>query len=333
MGLHLARGATRMLRPVRPPTETPPAARQAARPDASDPFACPRCAYDQSGAVSTWTDACPLFLRCAECGYDIDIPQVHRDRQERIRWWVEHARTRRGLLAASLVAPIVACAPWWLFRRLRLSHAPRFRRLFAPFAVYLAATYLVISAVAIGVTAVRTSSLGTLRDAGELLAAALLPARASLYQNRQIVWEVQSEWWRLASPTLMALYFVGFVMVTTVASTAAFAALPIARRRAKLRWGHLARASLILMWSSPAVALLVTSSYWVAERALGPAYLRWWLPIVPYSTLWLLGFLSWRFAADRHFRMRLPAAVAASVATIGVLLVPTVLFVVASVVR
>ena len=33
---------------------------------------CPRCGYDLSGQVRTWTDACPLAGVCTECGFEVE---------------------------------------------------------------------------------------------------------------------------------------------------------------------------------------------------------------------------------------------------------------------
>ena len=31
---------------------------------------CPRCGYDLSGEIATWTEACPVRGLCTECGLE-----------------------------------------------------------------------------------------------------------------------------------------------------------------------------------------------------------------------------------------------------------------------
>ncbi|MGD9689282.1 MAG: hypothetical protein AB7K52_08270 [Phycisphaerales bacterium] len=55
---------------------------------------CPRCGYDQSGAIATW-DAqgyCPLRGRCTECGLDFEWEDVLRAERLRLPWFFEHAQ-------------------------------------------------------------------------------------------------------------------------------------------------------------------------------------------------------------------------------------------------
>ncbi len=63
--------------------------------DASRPSpVCPRCGYDQSGAVATWTDRCPISGTCPECGNGHLWADLFDPSRKDLRWLVEHAPTR-----------------------------------------------------------------------------------------------------------------------------------------------------------------------------------------------------------------------------------------------
>ena len=65
---------------------------------ARPPPTCPRCGYDQSDAVKTWTDRCPLTGVCTECGAELEWSEVCRVHPGTLWWYAEHAPNRRALL-------------------------------------------------------------------------------------------------------------------------------------------------------------------------------------------------------------------------------------------
>lgn len=87
---------------------------------AAKPPTCPRCAYDQSGAVATWTDSCPLQGTCSECGLTFDWCEVLRPDARRVRWLYEHSR---GLGLLALIRSLwMAIIPARFWSRVSLSH-------------------------------------------------------------------------------------------------------------------------------------------------------------------------------------------------------------------
>ena len=52
-------------------------------------LACPRCGYDQAGAVGAWRESCPVEGRCSECGLEILWRDVFVP--PRLVGFVEHA--------------------------------------------------------------------------------------------------------------------------------------------------------------------------------------------------------------------------------------------------
>ncbi len=101
------------------------------------------------------------------------------------------------------------------------------------------------------------------------------------------------------------------IPVAACSSLAAFASLPIARRRAKVRWAHLARALAYLLTTTPIVAFLIGFGPPVSWGSDGAAVLLF------VTSLVLVVF--WEATARTYLRMEHPVPVALSVAAIGVL--------------
>jgi len=63
-----------------------------------DSVICPKCGYDQSGIVDSWTDRCPMHGRCTECGLEFDWADVMDHKRVRLVWYAEHAPDARKML-------------------------------------------------------------------------------------------------------------------------------------------------------------------------------------------------------------------------------------------
>ncbi len=86
--------------------------------DASRPSpVCPRCGYDQSGAVTTWTDRCPVSGTCPECGTTFEWADLFNPARQDIRWLVEHARSGRQRLRRTGPTLLRMVLPWVFWRR------------------------------------------------------------------------------------------------------------------------------------------------------------------------------------------------------------------------
>lgn len=59
---------------------------------------CPKCGYDQSGEIATWESQCPMEGRCPECGLEFEWADVMDPSRVDLGWYVEHAKTKRGML-------------------------------------------------------------------------------------------------------------------------------------------------------------------------------------------------------------------------------------------
>lgn len=95
-------------------------------PWSTDPVACPRCGYDLRGVVATWRNTCPLEGVCTECGLDFRWTELLNRGLVAPDWHVEtplrHRRFPRrvlGTLWRSIARPLLH------WRSLRMSHPIR----------------------------------------------------------------------------------------------------------------------------------------------------------------------------------------------------------------
>ncbi len=102
---------------------------------------CPRCGYDLRGAVQTWTDACPLAGRCAECGLEFSWREVLLEATHPRLF--EHQWRRRPI--RSLIWTLwTVLRPWRFWREVRLVNRVRLR---PALVVVLAAAALLLALV------------------------------------------------------------------------------------------------------------------------------------------------------------------------------------------
>lgn len=94
---------------------------------AAKPPSCPRCDYDQSGSIATWTETCPLTGRCPECGLEFDWLDVFEPDRQDVRWFYEHTpRGRLGVWRAIRTAARAIVPPlFWGQIGVRQRLAPR----------------------------------------------------------------------------------------------------------------------------------------------------------------------------------------------------------------
>lgn len=347
---------------------------------------CPRCGYDQSGALRAEADAWPLETRCAECGLAIGWGAYFRSDATLPRQWIEHCRLRAYPLAW-IRTVLVACIGRPLFSRLRLEHRIRWLRL-ALALVTLVVVAIVGLAISIGIDAWRetgtaiatrgrqvvyaspprspsdgwtqaSATLEPIRPMERLQATlrlAFLPfdrSRPRMEGYATVPTEASAQaaflaWERGESPPafvmarqrIVAVILPGspfdrwrgvllpwrpilsFAAIACAASTATFLVLPIARRRAKVRWAQIARCTAYLALGCLPLAMVLLRTLFGGRRSPYGRYellrgteddLVVLVPMIALLTLW------WHAAAKRYLRMERPFAVAASVATIGTL--------------
>jgi len=217
---------------------------------------CPRCGYDLRGEIATWTEACPLFGRCTECGLDLAWGDV-LDPRGRPRWNIEYAH---GLGRTAMALPFTAALsflPRYFWRRLCMTLEPRWRRL----AFYVGVWFLVCHlSMGAGSAAVAGSQWSLYASASELsmlddqvavmVRAFILPYSSGpmlryrfkviRHPSQQGVHTRPLDSW--FAPLLKRLHPAALLLALfTVALPASFVTLPVSRRQARVRWRHLAR--------------------------------------------------------------------------------------------
>jgi hypothetical protein len=290
----------------------------AARTDAD----CPRCGYDQRGAIVDWSAACPLTGVCVECGLayrwsDIFGTSVH----EPPRWSVE-GRAAWLVPWTTLTTLVVAFTMPRFWSAFRMHHRLRPRRL-AAFAVLLLALFYLPLTLAHGTTAWQAwgrarpqPSIPRIQYAAFAMA---LPLSERVWSGPRVQPVAMGRGtlrgpvrWRLPTSrelmggrlhrALDTLPIVVGAVTCTAVMPLVFVALPISRRRAKVRWSHIWRIG-------------VYSLSWLWLFTLLPGGL------MPVAAAGFVGVLTawWYLGVDRYLCMTEPGAVAGSLTLLAVL--------------
>jgi len=102
---------------------------------------CPRCGYDQRGAVAAWDDSCPLVGTCAECGLEFSWPEIIWPEKHEAKWCIEFAPAGSTIAVAGVNTFLHSFQPWGFWSRIRMSNRIRWGRL----AIYVNALILVLA--------------------------------------------------------------------------------------------------------------------------------------------------------------------------------------------
>jgi len=211
---------------------------------------CPRCGYDQQGEVAKWIDRCPLASRCTECGLEIEWAEIFSPRRRMPRWCIEYAPSVWAMPWRLVKTCLVALWPWAFWSRLRMVHEIRWRRMAVAGVLLFAAVYVLFCAgngVVVeyqqGLRFIWSGKRWPSPDPTEIAHAVLLPwsDEGPPALTNGLPWQTGSprevflnEW--LPPLSLM----LPFVFVNALCPLG-FIALPVSRRRAKVRWSHIAR--------------------------------------------------------------------------------------------
>ena len=60
---------------------------------------CPKCGYDQSGTIATWSTQCPTQGTCPECGFEFSWANIFDPNRASLPWYVEHITHKRQLVS------------------------------------------------------------------------------------------------------------------------------------------------------------------------------------------------------------------------------------------
>lgn len=259
---------------------------------------CPRCGYDQSGAVTSWTECCPVEGTCPECGIRFAWADLFDPSRLDIVWFVEHARTVTG--QARRTGPTLwrIVLPWVFWARVgvRARTDPR-----------AALRWLLLVAIAVHLACWGPFTLAfvALENGYSLAYADLVAMLRSLPPARLAAGAVTGFFWPLAwmSGSLDlywggAYYDGGSLLVAVrfpvgmgLTWLAVLSLLPVTRRLARLRRAHLLRAVLfqlvvvVVVFSAMRllypIAALAASGVWI-----GFALAALFLGVSGWSVIW-----------------------------------------------
>jgi hypothetical protein len=274
---------------------------------------CPRCGYDLRGTVSAWRDACPLAGTCTECGLWFEWSELLNPGLYPPQWCVEYARGPWRFLGRAVRTLALTAWPFGFWRSLKMVHDVRPRRLAAYCLLLVVVHYVAFCAGHAAVVYGRFSAAarwgwmgggppGPAPEWPEYLRIGLLPFSdvrigGSASSSRDVVVDVWGVW----------AYVLLILLIGHAACGAGFAALPISRRIAKVRWIHVHRITMYgLALLAPTVLLAMVGLALDAQprelplilgRAiLGLAFLAA-VGYVPAQIVW------WSTATGRYLRM------------------------------
>lgn len=154
---------------------------------------CPRCGYDQRGAMSQWTQSCPLNGRCAECGLDFWWSELLQPEKYEPQWCVEFApRGPVRFIKSCFKTAARTLWPWSFWKRQNMAFDVRWRRLalFVLFLVLLPVPIYVIQQTVIAIR-VRNIVTASLQQWPQMMAGSVRRQQAWITQVKTM--ELESE--------------------------------------------------------------------------------------------------------------------------------------------
>ncbi|MCH8152044.1 MAG: hypothetical protein IH830_06690 [Planctomycetes bacterium] len=314
---------------------------------------CPRCGYDLRGVIPTWTQQCPLTGTCTECGLRFRWPEVLQPEKFEPRWCVEYAPGRLGAIKGAVRTLLRSLWPWRFWSSLKMSHAVRrgrlalylFSLLLLPVLLYAAeqATIAVrvryyLAGQTPFVTTINHSYFAAIleavfkptssRSGGSIITTAGWAPYASPNQLHEAFetiaagpgpWPSGNAFVQSIRPVLFIWSVAAILYILLPAS---FILLPVSRRRAKVRWVHVARVAaysffLPILFASTFFACGMVGyvlDNWRDSAPVAALGINLFLPI-PLLIVW------WAVAIKRYLRMPHGWAVAVLLALMSSLFV------------
>jgi hypothetical protein len=320
---------------------------------------CPRCGYDLRGATSAWQESCPLCGSCPECGLEFEWAELLGQRRRTPRWCVEYGRLREVPWRVPRTL-LMTLLPWRFWSTLRMVHDPRFGRVALHLVLCAVLLYplfaLLHGAVAWAHWSSFRSPATTRRPpAYRVVAQAVLlpwsetspgPVTLALVSRSPPIVadpggaggpvttlsigpttvsyvfppprDLLGGYWRRL-PMTRAAQALAFLLLCP----AGFLALPVSRKRARVRYRHVVRIggySLVLVMAVLAVGVARPAAATLADMGWRPAVLAADLAagLLRFGELvpWILAGLAvlwWGAATSRYLRMPHPWGVAVTV--------------------
>lgn len=298
---------------------------------------CPRCGYDQRGAMATWKQSCPLQGTCTECGLTYDWVDLIKPYRLEPAWNVEYARGL-GMIKSMCTTALLQLLPWVFWRKLSMHHQPRFFRIVVYLLLLLPTLYgafMVSQGVAarneyhyrpIGPfgTQPQTAPCGScISELHAVTWSSLLPFSSispgmhSPFTRFPAPIELVETYWldpysggseslRLAG--MISMFWLSWIVLMPLA----FALLPQTRRKVKVRWNHILR--IALYGTAFTVPLLWAFAFWHVTTPV----------LLPIAIMFTITLVWWGFSCRVYLRLPHAWFVAATL-TFMLLLVPIVL--------
>lgn len=288
---------------------------------------CPRCGYDQSGAMARWESSCDVAGTCPECGLHFDWADLLREDRARLPGFIEHPGHGGAWLGAVFLGRALRTWLWTLFpprffARVKMHHRFNLARMLLWLPALCAAMFLAAAACTFvgsaiyfstgpAAAAIEQALNHTVNEVG-LNIASFTPR-----------WQLRMNLGRVRLPIYLLPAAAAWALVPVL-----LLALPVTRRRARVRTVHVLRAAVYgCAWIVPLFALrlinragmvvLVAADRWLfgSQR---PLYVRthWLGAVLPTWTdiaygaavaLWLA--LWWWVAISRGMKLPHPRAV------------------------
>jgi hypothetical protein len=290
------------------------------------PVRCPRCGYDLRGEMASWEQSCPIEGVCAECGLDMAWRELLNPTHIKPGWCVEYAKSPWRVPGRAIRTLMATCWSWFFWRSLRMVHEIRRRRLAAYVLLWVVVLYVLFCLCHAALAFSRWSNWGWRMPARpvdplDVVMTAVLPLSETLpwSSGAPSPQEIFDRLW------LPGLWLLVLLAAMHVLCAAGFAALPVSRRQAKVRWGHIVRVLAYgFGWFVPLIALgllgpalrelyrvpaLVDLGHTLAALAVVAAWAH-----LPFLVIW------WSTATGRYLKMRHPWGVGLAVVIMAGLL-------------
>lgn len=151
----------------------PPVSKVRAEPDRA--HACPRCGYDQAGAIASWHDSCPLIGTCSECGLTFEWRRLYAGEGLAPEWSFEHGELTFHRFVGTVLRGML---PWLLWRGVPIECPVRPWRLVLLVLAFLPLVHVMVSSAVLTIDPPSGSKFGTSPAAqviAENIEAAVMP--------------------------------------------------------------------------------------------------------------------------------------------------------------
>jgi len=234
---------------------------------------CPKCGYDQSGEIFTWTSQCPLQGTCPECGLELLWADVFDPSRVHLSWYIEHTKqVNAGLrrIPSTLWKMLIPNRFW---KRLTVQSPVYPHRLWAWIGAGMLALYMYRTVVSIALNAYSTFRWNQLADdaVAQNMISVLNAAKIKANMTREPYWidlildsgshSIKQVLSGEDSATQFALIILAMVLIWTLIMTV----VPATRRIAQLRMEHIYRATALSFAVVLVGFILVSTSETLAE--------------------------------------------------------------------